>query len=396
MVNVACLLCSIYAGSRAFTLGYVISILYLLTCSEINGFTCKRKAAFSVVVFAVSAFLTICLKKDSSMGRILIYKVSWNMFCSNPYLGIGSGSFQTRYGLYQAAYFHAGKYSVKEFLLADNTYYAFNDYWQLIIEHGLFLGVAGIVCFFYAIFKLHASTSKKGCPELTPVKLCISQVVAIATAALFTHVMERMVIQVVLTLVISYIIAFSLTKKLRHQLLITTLIFVAFLVMRNLTYLTKLSDYRRLDQARELAKFGFINDARKICHGVYPSLKHDLEFLLFYCDLSEPDEDQNRTVTLLRYTLTKWTSNTLYMKLGDKYLLLNHLQEAECSYLRAVDLVPNRFTTRYRLFEFYLNTAQITKAKAVAKVILTMPEKVPSSHVEFIKNNVKRKLILLG
>lgn len=59
------------------------------------------------------------------------------MFKQNFFEGIGIGNFQVLYGHYQAAYFGAGQYSIKELLLADNTYYAFNDYFQLIIEIGI-------------------------------------------------------------------------------------------------------------------------------------------------------------------------------------------------------------------------------------------------------------------
>lgn len=53
--------------------------------------------------------------------------------------GIGYGNFGKLYLYEQAAYFANQPYSEKELLLADNTYFVFNEYYKLIIELGIWI-----------------------------------------------------------------------------------------------------------------------------------------------------------------------------------------------------------------------------------------------------------------
>jgi O-antigen ligase len=132
ILSIACLCLiltlSVLLLSRAFFVGALLGIIFLLFSFK-KIVLSKKTVALSLFFVAVAiVVITIFLKSDSSLGRVLIYKISWSMFLDHPITGIGWGNFQRDYGLYQSAYFSAGNYSQKEFLLADNTFYAFNDY----------------------------------------------------------------------------------------------------------------------------------------------------------------------------------------------------------------------------------------------------------------------------
>lgn len=88
------------------------------------------------------------LKLDSSLGRVLIYKVSGQMLKDNWLSGFGFGKFYEQYLYYQSAYFEKGYYTTKELILAGNTHYVFNEYWKLVVELGIWI-IAPLVASLY-------------------------------------------------------------------------------------------------------------------------------------------------------------------------------------------------------------------------------------------------------
>ena len=86
-------------------------------------------------------------------------------------------------------------------------------------------------------------------------------------------------------------------------------------------------------------------------------------------------------------------ANLLYQQLGDCYLYTNQMEKAEEAYRRAVDMVPNRFGTRYSLFNFYLKNHQYKKAKITGNSLLRLPIKIPSAQVNYILRSVKKNIL---
>jgi hypothetical protein len=81
------------------------------------------------------------------------------------------------------------------------------------------------------------------------------------------------------------------------------------------------------------------------------------------------------------------------MKLAKAYEQINK-HKAIYYYKIAINCVPNRFTTRYALFNFYVKKMCYKDAIGIGNEILTIPIKVPSKRVSSIKRDVK--LILLN
>ena len=135
---------------RAGWIGLLFAFFYI-GYQYLSNAAVKKTVLY--LLFPLVSILTSLLflyKTDSSNGRLLIYKVSANIFRDNWLLGIGQGQFKVQYNEYQAAYFSTHSIDSKEALLADNSYYAFNDFLQGLIENGLigFLIVAVAIYFF--------------------------------------------------------------------------------------------------------------------------------------------------------------------------------------------------------------------------------------------------------
>ncbi|WP_448700916.1 O-antigen ligase family protein [Mucilaginibacter sp. AW1-3] len=383
------ILVSVYLASRAFVFGYTIGLLFLLFIYYKEKLNLKNILAVCISATLTLFILVYFIKYDSSLGRILIYKISWKIFKENCFTGIGLGNFKIQYGLYQAEYFKAGAYTIKEFLLADNTYYAFNDYWEFIIE----VGIPGLICLlagFYITVNLATEALKKQGSSNTLLNLALAQLIAILVAALFTHVFEKTIVQIATIVAIFFLVIYSKPFNLNINIYMLGggMFILFYFTIKYCNYVRHYQDYAEFNKGKELYKFGYITESINICKKIYPILNNDVEFLVFYCDVLELSENKEQTSKLLSYTITKRTNNILYLKLADNYFLNGNTQRAEQIYLQAIDMVPNRFASRFKLYNFYLKTQQIKKAKAVARYMLKMPVKIPSNSVDLIRKNI--------
>ena len=102
------------------------------------------RIGFLFLLFTISAYF---LKKDSSDGRFLIWKLSVKIIKDNPLTGVGFNRFEAIYNLYQSDYFKTHSDS-KAAWLADNVLVAYNDFLQLIVE----LGILALLPIFYFLF----------------------------------------------------------------------------------------------------------------------------------------------------------------------------------------------------------------------------------------------------
>lgn len=389
MVSMACL-CLILAIAavllnRAFCIGALSGIIFLLFSFEKVAWS-KKAAGFSLLFLLVAiAVVAIFLKSDSSLGRLLIYKISWNMFSEHPVTGIGWGNFQRDYGLYQAAYFSAANYSQKEFLLAGNTYYAFNDYWEFIVE----TGVIGAVCLFtflcfivrLAYHRLH-TTPKDGL-----LKLLLALLLVIGVAALFTHVFEHRPFKIVLVCILAYLGLSNQNFKIVAVLSIT----VAFTVFQYYFEIKNISSYRKWEQGKILSATGYVLEGREIYIELYPSFKNNISFLKDYNDALSGQDNLGKKIFLLKKILSRNTHNISYLNLAMVYEQLGLKKEAELTYITSVNLVPNRFVPKEAIYNFYIKHKQYKQAAHWRKIILTMPVKIPSERVEAIKQTVKNQ-----
>jgi len=383
---------SIYLLNRAFLIGSFVAILFLLVNYKKVKFTKRTVTAISLLVIALIISLAFFIKSDSTLGRMLIYKISWNMFADHFITGIGFGKFQINYNLYQAAYFKAGYFTEKEFLLADNVFFAFNDYWQFIIEFGL-IGLTLMIAVVVLIVKMIKKLLKAN-PLNHFIKLMVSLLLIILTAALFTHVFEKKVFQIFIVISLAGFVYVSHFRKtiLSINNIIVIVFSLGFVVFRYADDVMFLSSYNKFEKAKILSSNGYKLESQKLYTEVYPKLKDDVGFLIFYSN--EFFEYKDPRFVLKDYLLVseKRTDYKVYMKLASIYERLKQHSKAEETYLMAIYMVPNRFSSRMALFDFYLRTGNFLKAKELGNSILKMPVKIPSNRVLFIKEHIREKI----
>jgi tetratricopeptide (TPR) repeat protein len=394
---VLCLSGAILLHSRAFTIGYAFSACFIFFAYK--GFAVKPAYILATVtgLIVLLNLLIFAFKSDSSAGRMLIYKISWYIFREHYGNGIGFGKFQQEYGLFQAAYFKRGAYSPKELLLADNTYYAFNDYWQFIIE----LGIKGVILVIAAVIgvgRLVWLSLKKNSSYPAFLLLVITQIIAISIAGFFTHIFEKVYVQFVFILLVFLLLNYVYGRqgKIRYFIFCVGA-FSCIGLSYNLLdlYILKHAQYQQWIDAKELQRAGYLNQSLRQYQRLYPDMLEYPAFLEDYVSVLIPAGQYGRANSILLQLMAHRTKNAYYSDLGMCYDQLHLLKEAESAYQTAVFIVPNRFVSRYSLYTFYRDNGQIAKARTCADQILGLPVKIHSAQITFILNRIKQEDALL-
>jgi O-antigen ligase len=182
---------AVYNQNRAFTFAFLLAVFIIYIFRNKNP---TRFIFFgSSILLTILLLLTFYFKTDSSEGRLLIYKISWEMFKDNWLFGMGLGCFKQKYLHYQANYFAQNNYTNKELLLADNTYFAFNDYWQFVIETGV-IGFFILLILLYLLYVFIVKVLNDGNYLIFKLNI-FTFLIAVGIAAFFTHVFEKTVFQ---------------------------------------------------------------------------------------------------------------------------------------------------------------------------------------------------------
>ena len=372
--------------------GLFIGYQYLQK-KEHKNFVLLFNAGLIILVFSLLFFY----KSGSSNGRLLIQKISFRLFKENWLVGIGQGQFRVQYNLAQAKYFSTNDIDGVEALLADNTFYAFNDYFEFIIEHGM-LGFLVIVffIFFYVRLLKNVFVNNENKSLFIAAQSCL---LCIFIACFFSYSLKNF--PTVFLLLICFSIIASLPQKipLNYNLKIRghsvfkifcfiVAIFLSFYYFYSFFYELKIKE------AYELKQVGFktksLTEYKKI-NGSYikngPALYNYAEELFNVNKLEEAKVVVNALKKM-------YTANDIYILSANIEAELKNIAKAEQDYKTAIFMVPNRMVSRKKLLDFYIQQKDTIPAIFWAKSIINMPVKVRSNITESIQ--VKTKLILSG
>lgn len=352
-----------------------------------------RRFLFVLITFL--SILSYGFKVDSSDGRLLIYKISKNIFIDNFPNGIGEGNFKKDYLQYQARYFATQNYSESELLLADNTYYAFNDYWEFFLERGALGGL--FLLFFLAVIVILIKRANRYVSSNSHLIVLLATIalVTLSTAALFTHLIHNKIVQSALIFSISLLMVFALPVRLKLYLTLAALIINTSwltLTIRNIEIQTK--NELEWQKGRDLFFAGFKTQALALYGNLYPRMKFNHEFLSHYAVILISSQDFQKAEQILIEAIHIAPSSDLYRMLGDCHVKQGQFNKAEQIYIQAIHMVPNRFYTRYKLMNLYIQTNEFNKARAVAEVINRLPVKVDSEIVSKVRTEAKNLLML--
>ena len=365
--------------------GCVVIVFFFLAHRLRNRGTQKRKISLLWVVI-IGILIVVCVgmyffKKDSADGRAFIWKNAVQTALRYP-MGVGIGNFAGSYGETQAAYFASGKGTKREEYVADNPEYAFNEYLQICIEHGmipfiLFVGIVG--------YSLYVGFKRKRIAATAS----LSALLIIATMSYPFSVLPFLI---VLIFLLAWIhskekgIRFSCTISIYSALFGAILIF-ACLINRYPTY--------EANKQWKMYSFylqGTSSDVTETYRQLYPHLSDQLTFLFEYAQhLSKNGlyEDSNE---LLKKAVLISCDPMLHNIMGKNYQALKQYDKAEQSFVKSTRIVPTRVYPYYLLAYLYLEMDDTVKVKKMAQLVQTKEPKVQSTAIREMREEMLKIL----
>lgn len=388
--NVICSLLILFVGLCYFFALITVSRIAIIVAIVVSLLTARpkifTKKIFGGLVFSLilltGLFLILRVKTGSSQGRILIWKVSFNMLSNSPITGIGPGRFQSEYNNYQSNYFSAGKHTKQEINLASETFVPFNEFLRIVIEDGI-IGLFLFMLIFIYLLKIGIGNGKKFRDQ--PALIFIF---CVLTISLVSFPLQDFVFSLYFYAMLGIISSTYERKKIEVNNILTLKILVVLIIVSNVFLFTdrylalkkwfNLRAERILDQ-QTLADYQYL----------YPKLNQNGLFLIDYGERLFINGEIKNSLKVMNRAKTYLPCVQLYIRLGAIYKNTNNFIMAEKNYIYAGNMVPNRFRPKYALFDLYKQTSQWNKCFQLGNEILKMPIKVPSYEVTLIKNQVQ-------
>lgn len=394
--------------SRGAWLAVLLSSLVLLefryhfiknTLEKINK---TKKVALIIFTFCVlftGVFGIYHFKKGSADGRLFIWKVTSEIIKDSPITGVGFDRFKAHYMNYQADYFvkHG---ETTEALVADNTYYAFNEWLQFIVENG-FVGFLFLLMLILVIFKLRIHKKLR----FSYLIMC-SVLMSTSIFAMVSYPLQ--IVPIKLILVVSLAILgtidfikhpiFSISSKYKKYILragkLALFALGIITISKSLSYTRTLEQsFKTWQNALTTYQYSDYEGAIEEYKKGYPILKKDGDFLMNYGKALSMNMQNKQAVQILEEAKQHLNTTIIETALGDVYKGTKQYKKAEVAYQHAANMIPIRFYPEYLLAKLYDESDQKDKAIAMAKTILKKEIKIPSTAIKEIKAEMKNILI---
>ncbi len=383
----------IKTNGRAGWMGSVGASLFILFV--LNQ---KIKKTFLLMIAIIFIGFTVFLftyKSASSNGRLLIYKVVVSELSSREILmGIGYGQFKVKYNQLQSQYFSHHDINSNESLLADNTFYAFNDFFQLIIETGIAGSIILILSFYFLIQFL---ITQRNLIKKTPV-LCgaCASLIAIIISAFFSYPLQIPAIIIQFLLCMGIISYYSFKSNLlfnRKVYKIISLVTALLLMALGIIYFRfSMGTKEAFDHSRS----GFRHKSIEKYEQLNKSVIKDGYILFQYANELFKINKADSALAVLEEAKKYYCDVEVYKLIADAYFDLKQNDNAEKYYKAAVCMIPNRIISRKNLLDFYISTNQQEKAIFWAQSIIKMKIKIPSPVTNNLQQQTKSILKDLG
>lgn len=316
----------------------------------------------------------------------------------NPLTGSGFGSFQALYCDAQADYFISNKATEEELMMANVSEYAFNEYLQITVEHG----IVGLLLFLFVIYSFFAKRGKgngiidAAGQENDGIKSAIQgSLIAFLIFAFFSYPFS------ISALTVLFVVLAAISASLSPPIKWLSLRRIGFAVLFVCFGLTIYSGIRILSQYPVYLEWKSAQihyntknwkKAEEQYTCLYPNLNQQKYFLFEYAlCLSETGQYEASNNIFFRF-LYFGSDPMVYNCIGNNYKNMEEYEKAENMYFLAFHTVPNRHYPLYLLMKLYIDSGFPEKAKVIAEILLEKPVKVESTAIEEMLEEARRIL----
>lgn len=353
----------------------------------------RKPAGLSLKRFVMAALLLAglgytfyLLKRNSADGRMLIYQVSATLVQEHPVTGVGIDRFKAYYMDAQARWFEQqGDAAPDAAQLADNTFYAFNEPLQFVVENGA-IGLLLVVAVIF-FFRRYPSGQ-----SYTPIRtVAYGVLLASLFFAMVTYSSDNLAMKYIMVFALAILsgtgskvlvhISFPLDKG-RMVVLPVLSLLVLLLVY---VYGNEINSTRKSFAGWGMAQKAYVQEmyreSNRYFETVYPGLCTNGEFLMQYGKSLAMTENYQQALAVLTQARQYQCSSVIETAIGDCEKKAGNYAAAEQSYLKAMNMIPNRFYPLYLLMTLYQENGETTKAMMMARTIKAKKVKVPSKAI---------------
>jgi O-antigen polymerase len=346
-----------------------------------------------VIIIAAAGCYLFNLKKDSSSGRLFIWKVSLQMVKDKPFWGFGFDRYAAAHNDYQADYFRLHPEDNKNAGVADGVNYAFNEFLQAWTESGI-AACTLLVLIIYSGFTTQKDNSEDEEKNLQ-FYAAKGSLLVILISMLFSYPLHSVSSLTLfcfsLAIVSSYkkrkVFEFKIYQRTRKNIaalgLISVIIFMVIQYNRNIAE-------REWVKAYNLMRENRYEEANILYQDLYPTLKYSQFFLFNYGSELSLMGRYNESIKILRENEARLNDADHYIYLGNSYENLGNIEEAEKCYYQASCIMPRKFFPKFKLVSIYMQTGRKVKALELANSLLIMKIKVPSEQINSMKQEIQK------
>ncbi|WP_186452653.1 O-antigen ligase family protein [Chitinophaga polysaccharea] len=349
-----------------------------------------KRIVMAAVLLAGLGYAFYLLKRHSADGRMLIYQVSATLVQEHPVIGVGMDRFKAYYMDAQAHWFEQqGEAAADAAQLADNTFYAFNEPLQFVVENGGigFLLLVAVIFFFWRY--------PSGQSYMPVRATAYGVLLASLCFALFTYSSDNLAMKYIIVFALAILsgtgskvlVHISLPLDRGRMAVLPVLSLLALLLVY--VYGNMINSARKSFAGWGMAQKAYVmemyRESNRYFEAVYPELCTNGEFLMQYGKSLAMVENYQQALAVLMQARQYQRSSVIETAIGDCEKKAGNYAAAEQSYLKAMNMIPNRFYPLYLLMTLYQENGETTKAMMMARTIKAKKVKVPSKAILEIK-----------
>lgn len=338
------------------------------------------KLAIVFFWFVISAIaLSFLLKQQSASGRTLIWKIS--LLNADKYFlsGVENSSFKANYLEWQSDYFQGMKNVKSEIYSAGDTYYAFNELLQFLVENGVLPTMTLSILVIYLIINKASGASQ-----------LFFAIIVFSSMAFYTfHVnaINYLIVSAAATIKMPFNLMNIPIEWKRLLPILKMSLATAILITIYFSYQQVLAN----DSWRHARYIKPFNEGESI--KIYDSLSSKLsengEYLLEYAVQLTSLSRYDKALDIAKKSTRKITTQSSFLTIGICNDSIGDKVAAEIYYTKAKYAVPSRDVPRFCLFNFYLRHKDSSKAILEAKELLSIQ---PKNSKNIVSQEIRKRL----
>lgn len=388
--------CVLPAGmSRAAWLASLISCGYVLLRVyhvKVKSFVSKHRYAVSgvLIVGALLASSAYFMKRDSADGRLLIWKVTAQAIVSSPWGEENGRTFSAIYGDAQERYFTNCEYSESEAWVAGTPDFAFNEFLQIAVEHGIWVSVLFVTVL---LVLLKIAGSRK---HLVGMGGCLVSLMIFACFSYPLHI-PAIVSVWLLTLMVLCGEGLIMIKRKRNAVAVLLPVVVAGLTASvNMygIYSERTRAVREWMPVRVLNHSGAFNAAAEEYGKLYDKMSWNKDFCFEYGRALYKVGSYDKAEEVLLKAMAVSGDPMILNMLGRNAQENGEYKKAEKYLLRSTHRLPERIYPHYLLVKLYAEPEFFDRIKFVSEAehVLNAKPKVNSTAIREMKQEVNKIL----